>query len=530
MVPTSPVIMAAWDWKKNSLSVYSAIALLGVMQAVALAEPRLGESTAWLQLVSLTGFIWLLHSTASHPSTFKLAWVFATSWLMASVWWLYISIHHFGGMPAALTVMVIGLLCGGLALYYALTIRFYMSYRSKKNPWFSAVLFASCWTLGELARAEFFTGFPWGAIGYAHVDSVLVEFAPYVGVYGVGWIAAFTATVMAYAVASVKTQNIRLRVISAAALLVGLALFTLPWTLSGKGSTHSFSVSLLQGNIPQDLKFTELRQQALTWYVDQALQSTTDVVVMPETALPYLPKDIPPETWAALKNQYSKKQQALIVGIPTYEEGKGFGNSAIAMAGNSEEYVYHKQHLVPFGEFVPSYFQWFNAMVNFGITDFIRGPIKPDPLKWRDQQLAIQICYEDLFGEELAQRFVTDKESIPTVLVNMSNIAWFGNTVVIPQHVHIARMRSMELNRPTIRATNSGGTAIIDSSGKVQAIAQPYTQTVLVGQVPASDGRVTWFAQWAGRWGLIPLWIICCTVLLLSAGIQWRNKRREHSH
>jgi apolipoprotein N-acyltransferase len=120
------------------------------------------------------------------------AWVFATSWLIASVWWLYISMHDFGGLPASLTLLAILLLCGGLAIYYALTISLYFKCKHA-NPWLSGVLFATCWTLAEIARAEFFTGFPWGAIGYAHIDSVLVILAPWVGVYGICWVAAFLA-------------------------------------------------------------------------------------------------------------------------------------------------------------------------------------------------------------------------------------------------------------------------------------------------------------------------------------------------
>jgi apolipoprotein N-acyltransferase len=119
---------------------------------------------------------------------------------------------------------------------------------------------------------------------------------------------------------------------------------------------------------------------------------------------------------------------------------------------------------------------------------------------------------------------------MPTVLVNMSNIAWFGNTVVVPQHLNIARMRSIELNRPTVRATNSGGTAIIDSAGTIQALAKPYTKTVLVGNVSASDGRVTWFAQWAGRWGLMPLWVICISIVLVFAARSRQTQPIAKSH
>jgi apolipoprotein N-acyltransferase len=419
-------------------------------------------------------------------------------------------------------------LCGGLAIYYAFTAGLYFKFRKSHQTFISAGIFASCWTLAELARAEFFTGFPWGAIGYAHIDSVLVTSAPWIGVYGVGWLAAYISACIASSLSTLKQdKKITKKLgISMAVLL----LLAVPWQVNTSSNEKNFSVSLLQGNIPQDLKYTKLREQAVEWYVDQAIQAETDLVVMPETAIPYLRKDIPNEGWQKISTHFSAGQKALIVGIPTFEKDKGFGNSAIALQANAQEYLYNKQHLVPFGEFIPKYFQWFSQMVNFGITDFIRGPLRPEPFVWNGQNIAIQICYEDLFGEELAQRFMVQKENVPSLLVNMSNIAWFGNTVVIPQHLHIARMRSIELNRPTIRATNSGGTAIIDAGGKIQAVAKPYTQTVLVGNVPASDGRVTWFAQWAGRWGLMPIWLFCLAVVLglLVAGQRTRPAPQGH--
>ena len=499
-----------------------------MLQAFALASPWSGDPHAWLQIAALAGFIFIQQNNPPLKRQFVQTWVFATSWLVASVWWLYISIHHFGGLPVALTVIAILLLCSGLGLYYAFTVSLYCKVRNSHKTYISAGIFASCWTLAELARAEFFTGFPWGAIGYAHVDSALVTFAPWVGVYGVGWVAAYISACIASSLSTqIQTKKISKNLVITIAVLLLLAV---PWHVNKSSSEKNFSVSLLQGNIPQDLKYTKLREQAVEWYVDTAVQAKTDLVVMPETAIPYLRQDIPNEGWQKISKHFATGQKALIVGIPTFEKDKGFGNSAIALQANSKEYLYNKQHLVPFGEFIPKYFQWFNQMVNFGITDFIRGPLKPEPFAWNGQNIAIQICYEDLFGEELAQRFRVPKEQIPTLLVNMSNIGWFGDTVVVPQHLHIARMRSIELNRPTIRATNSGGTAIIDASGKIQAVAKPYTQTVLVGNVPASDGRVTWFTQWAGRWGLLPMWLICALVVLSFSVIGQRSGAAAQSH
>jgi apolipoprotein N-acyltransferase len=312
------------------------------------------------------------------------------------VWWLYISIHHFGGLPVVLTVIAILLLCSGLAIYYAITVSLYFRFKKSHKTYISASIFASCWTLAELARAEFFTGFPWGAIGYAHIDSVLVTFAPWVGVYGVGWVAAFISASIASSLSSLKQEKkiTKNQGISIAVLLI----LAVPWHVNTNSDEKSFSVSLLQGNIPQDLKYTKLREQAVQWYVEKAVQAETDLVVMPETAIPYLRQDIPNDEWQKISAHFATGKKAIIVGIPTFEKDKGFGNSAIALQANADEYLYNKHHLVPFGEFVPPFFQWFIRMMNIPLGDFNRGPLVQTALEWQGERLAPNICYEDLFG------------------------------------------------------------------------------------------------------------------------------------
>jgi apolipoprotein N-acyltransferase len=513
---------------KTNIYIYCIIALLGILQAYALASPWSGQANASLQLISLAGFLIALRKDTTLKQRFLQAWVFTTSWLIASVWWLYIFLHEFNEAPVPLTLLLIFLLCGPMALYYAVTISLYFKWKTT-NPWISGILFATCWTLAEIARAEFFTGFPWGAIGYAHVDSVLVIFAPWVGVYGVCWVAAFLAASLSSSILKFPEKTKKQKYISAAIAVGLIAVLLVPWKLSTPATNTSFSVSLLQGHtMPQTYKYSEIRRQGLSWYVDEALQAKTDLVVMPEIAIDYLQKDIPDKAWEKLKQHFSSGNQAIISGIPTLKDNQKFGNSAIAIRANADEYLYDKQHLVPFGEFVPTSIQWVNKAVNFGNTEFVSSSMSPQPFMWNKQSLAIQICYEDLFGEELAKRFTNEEVATPTVLVNLGNIVWFGNTVVVPQHLNIARMRSIELNRPTVRATNSGGTAIIDSVGTIQAVAKPYIKTVLVGNVPASDGRVTWFARWAGRWGLMPLWVICLSILAMFA-LGGLKKRQQHA-
>ena len=202
---------------------------------------------------------------------------------------------------------------------------------------------------------------------------------------------------------------------------------------------------------------------------------------------------------------------------------RGYTNS-VAGLSSAGEYRYDKYHLVPFGEFIPSGFRWFTAMMNIPLGDFARGVVDPPSFAVGAQRVAPNICYEDLFGEELARRFA-DPATAPTVLVNLSNIGWFGDTIATVQHLNISRMRALEFQRPMIRATNTGATAIVDHRGVVQAMLPPHTRGVLTGSVQGRDG-ITPFAWWAARAGLWPLALGALLVVLAAA---WRKRPTRRS-
>src|SRR5690606_25561008 len=174
--------------------------------------------------------------------------------------------------------------------------------------------------------------------------------------------------------------------------------------------------------------------------------------------------------------------------------------------GQAPPYRYDKHHLVPFGEFIPPFFRWFTQMMHIPLGDFARGGVGQPSLAWQGQRLAPNICYEDLFGEELAARFA-DPATAPTVLVNLSNIGWFGDSVAIDQHLSISRLRALEFERPMVRATNTGATAVIDHRGRVTHRLAGHTRGVLEAQVQGRTGAVTPYAWWAARAGLLPLWL-----------------------
>jgi apolipoprotein N-acyltransferase len=281
------------------------------------------------------------------------------------------------------------------------------------------------------------------------------------------------------------------------------------------------SVNLLQGNISQVTKYNSGRQQSLDWYAGQALKSKADLTVMPEIAIPYFKEELPSGYWEKLKNNYESGKQSLLLGMPTLDKEKGYGNSAVGLGFGSEQ-QYDKYHLVPFGEFTPKSLKWFTRLMVNELGDFNRGSLTQAPFKWKNIRLSLTICYEDLFGEELAARFIRE-DGTPSLFVNISNIAWFGNTMVVNQHLDIARMRSLEFDRPTVRATNTGGTAVISSEGVILKQLPAFTQGNLEFAVNIKqNNEITPFAYWAGHWGLMPLWILCMSIMGLAVLIQLR--------
>jgi apolipoprotein N-acyltransferase len=593
-------IMSMW---RLALSVVA-----GVLHGFSMAWPAFalgdvlgftGQSSGFLQCFSLGILAAILLQVASQeaqPTSFiasnqvkpknkqqgQSAWrqgafisaMFATSAMAATWGWLYVSMHKYGGLPSWLAALAVLLLAAGLSLYFAaaggvwvslfrrtilsarLTEGRYatqtdgMTLAEFKQGLLGILLFVALWTMAELCRGQLLTGFPWGAGGYAHLKSTLAGYAPWLGVYGMGAIAAWVAMGVPVVVSSLMAGRTK------AWLMLGLILImvsvVIPIGLQNSGAEFTqaagkLKVRLLQGNIPQDEKFIPGQgvQQALTWYGEQLLANTEPLVVTPETAIPVLPQQLSPPYWQAIKNKYAPPlaqdqladqkpdqlpaplpvgPQTALIGLPMGAAGVGYTNSALALGPEEVAYRYDKLHLVPFGEYVPPFFQWFVRMMNMPLGDFAQDRPPAGVLTWQGQRLLPQICYEDLFGEEMARYFVNPEEA-PTVFVNMSNLAWFGDTTAIPQHVAISRMRALEFQRPILRATNTGLTGLVDAKGEVTASLPNFTRGSLVLEF---EGRVglTPYAYWTSHWGLAPLWWLCIAIVLFLGVVSWRSGPR----
>ncbi|MEI7515177.1 MAG: apolipoprotein N-acyltransferase [Betaproteobacteria bacterium] len=510
---------------------YGFLALAGAAHAASTAWPLAyfftpGQTLWFLQIAAMTVLAQAMRRTRSAREAFFVGLVFGATALGATFWWLFVAMHTYGGLDPGLAAAAVLALALFLALYLALACAAWRAWFGSAGA-AGAAAFGALWMASEMARGTWLTGFAWGAGGYSHLSGPLSVYAPWMGVYGLGGLSAGLAmAVMVWTSPSAPPRAGRHPTVWA---MVLVAVLWIPYAAQDawngwSRSNGALSVTLLQGNIAQSEKFEPDTgvARALHWYREQLLLATSSLVVAPETALPVLPQDLPEGYLADLKAGLAASGRSAIVGLPLGDATQGYSNSVLALVpGAMQDLRYDKHHLVPFGEFIPPAFRWFTDLMHIPLGDFQRGALGQPSFVLQGQRLAANICYEDLFGEELATRF-GDAALAPTVFVNVSNLGWFGNTIAIDQHLNIARMRALEFQRPFVRATNTGATVILNHQGQIQASMPRFTAGALVGQVQGREG-LTPFAWWASRWGLWPLWWIAFGLLAWGAWAQRRG-------
>ena len=483
---------------------------------------------AALQSLALAVLLWTLSAPSVRaPGRVALAtWLYGSVWLIGATGWMYVSLHRYGGLPSWLSALAVLLLCMALSLYMAAVGWAWARWRTG-TWWRDALLFGAWWLLAEMARAVIFTGFPWGASGYGMLAAPLVWLAPWLGVYGLG---AVWATAVALVVFAWRSPS---RMAGRVGVPLGLALAMVLMDVTGPASftrDHGgpLDVTLLQGNVPQDEKFVPEHQvPMLMWHARELVNAPGTLVVAPETAIPLLPSQLPPDFWRRIRAAFGPGSgRYALVGVPLGDFDVGYTNSVAGLSADASRlpegmYRYNKHHLVPFGEFIPLGFRWFVDLMNMPLGDFTRGPVAAPPFDVGAQRIGPNICYEDLYGEELAARFAEPSRA-PTILANVSNLAWFGEEVAIHQHLQIARMRSLEFQLPTLRATNTGATVVIDHEGRVTH-ALPYNTRGALRAVVQGRSGITPFAWWAGRWRLWPLFALA--LLMMWPAFEARRSR-----
>lgn len=478
-----------------------------------------------LTLAALTA----LWRSAPDPRAAALAgFAFGLGYFICGVSWVYVSMHDFGMMPAWLAVALTLLLCAYLALFPALT-----GWACRKldcrSPAVALLAMPALWTLTEWLRGWLFTGFPWLAIGYSQVPvSPLAGYLPVAGVYSATLLTLLSAALLCIGVERAmearhrRPAQIALSLLDRPWLLAlvaiwagGFALKTVAWTAP---AGEPLTVALIQGNIAQDLKWREDRvQTTLTAYRDLIAASDARLIVLPETALPLFLHSVPREYLDSLATHARKTGGDILLGVPERGDARTYYNTVLSL-GSAPEQFYRKSHLVPFGEFVPLkfLFGWFLDVAQIPLADFARGEETQQPLAVAGQKVAVNICYEDAFGAEIARQLPQ-----ATLLVNVSNVAWFGRSMAPRQHLQISQARALETGRVMLRATNTGMTAIIDTQGRVQNVAPEFSTAVVRGTVQGHAGATPYV-----RWTDVPVLVLA---VLLTAGV-WLTQTRRRRH
>ncbi|MDO4440766.1 MAG: apolipoprotein N-acyltransferase [Moraxella sp.] len=421
--------------------------------------------------------------------------------------WLYNSIHEYGNVPAWAAVAMIGLMAVIMGLFHGVFAGVFVRFLGRQP-----LAFASLWVVQEWLKTWVLSGFPWLFVGYAFTEQSWISgIAPVLGVFGI----SFVAVLFAASVVELFRQKVGFLVLSVLAILVGFVLQSVEWV---KPDGKSLTVSLVQGNIPQDMKWlTEYRVQTLEIYETLSKgEWGRDVVVWPEAAIPMFHDEAMPFLQGMAKRAYNSDSTwvtgLLYRDIKNYDEQKHayppIYNSVAAIDASGDS-LYKKQRLVPFGEYIP-----FEGMLNIlpnldnmqGLMSISRGHANQAPLSVKDRTIGAAICYEVAYPDTTRHNAKN-----ADVLLTISNDAWFGTTAGPWQHLQMVQMRSLETGRYFMRATNTGVTAIINHKGGIDAVAPQFERTVLRGEVPSLTG-ITPFV----RFGSYPILTLSLLLIVFS--------------
>ncbi|QIK38044.1 apolipoprotein N-acyltransferase [Caldichromatium japonicum] len=440
-------------------------------------------------------------------------WLFGVGLFGFGTFWIRISLNEFGNMDAWVAHLLTALFVAFLALFYG-AVGWLVRRLDQGHPSWTAplLLLPGIWVLGEWVRSWLFTGFPWLSLGYSQIDGPLAGYAPILGVYGVSLLVALSGGLL-WGMAAWRGRAPNFALIALAALwLCAAGLKASEWT---HPSGRPLRASVLQANIPQAVKWdAEARLMIAEVYVDMTLEYLdADFIVWPETALPDFLHQVREPLIDPLAERAQREGTEIVLGIPVMdlESGRYF-NGLLAIG--SRESLYTKRHLVPFGEFTPLK-SWLGPLAELfavPMSDFSPGAGRP-LLQVGPHRVGASICYEDAFPTELI-------ESLPEAayLINVSNDAWFGDSLAPHQHLEIARMRALETGRFLVRATNTGISAIIDHRGRLVAWLPLFVRGAITAEVQPREG-LTPFA----RLGNAPAIGLGAALILLGIGLaRWR--------
>lgn len=446
-------------------------------------------------------FTWpLVHGRAA----FKLGFMFGSGVFVSGTYWLYISVHVFGGSPLWLAVILMLGLVAIMALYFGLTAVLVSRLSGDQASFFVQLLvWLAAWVLLEWLRGWVLSGFPWISLGYALIDSPLSGYAPVLGVYGVSLTLLVVSMLLKLALQSASWR--RLIPLGGALLVLGLGqlLTRVDWT---EVVDSDVSVFLVQGSIEQDKKWLpENLYPTLQLYHDLTQPGLgADVIVWPEVSLPATRQQLP-SFINQMHVQAEQSGSSLALGILDYDPATEAVRNSLLAIGDTQG-IYAKRHLVPFGEYfpVPDFVREWMRLMSLPASDITAGDAEQPLLVLGGYPVASSICYEDAFASEQRSLFPD-----ANFIVNVTNDAWFGDSIAAHHHLDIARIRSLESGRWQLRVANTGISAIIDSKGQLIGRLPQFEAATLAGSIEARSGLTPYLLT-----GDVPLMSLCLLILV----------------
>jgi len=459
----------------------------------------------WPLIPVSAGCLYAALTTSGTSRPWSIGWAYGLGLFGAGVSWVYVSIHIYGNTPVSLAVLLTAVFCGGLALLFSCQASLFWRLKSRHWAW-RVAQFASIWVLFEWLRSWLLTGFPWAYAGYGALDSPLSGWIPLVGVFGCSWLLVALGGIGAEIIRNRGARHYWVTggVSAIVAIAAGMVWSVIEWTHT---QGEPLRVAVVQPNISLRDKWNRnQRSVILRQAMDQttALSAAHDLLVWPESALPGYLDQLEP-TIDVLTTTAAKEGATVITGVLTRDATDSYNSITAFGAGSG---LYHKQKLVPFGEYVPLE-TWLRGLIGFfdlPMSAFSAGSPDQAPLLAHSTVIAPFICYEVVYPD-----FVAHHSRDAALLVTISNDTWFGNSAGPWQHFQMARFRAVELGRDLIRGTNDGVSALIAADGTVKATATQFTEAVVSGEVQPRVGTTPFAST-----GSLPVWVLSLMILLLG--------------
>ena len=485
----------------------------------------------WYLTLFIPCIVFYLINNTSPKHAAKLVGIFAFAWFASGISWVHVSIDQFGGLPLAVSISLMLILCLYLAIFPALSA--YLAARLSKNKKLNLWLLPSFWLLTEYLRALVLTGFPWLSLGYSQIDSPLSVYAPVIGEVGITALVLFINIFWVKIFIAIKQRQVSSSLTTSITLLILLSSIAAFLSQSNwvKRTEKIANVALVQGNIDQAIKWApEQEWPTMLKYLDLSRANfDADIIIWPESAIPAMEPAVQ-DYLTTVNRSALLNNSAIITGIINYNfETKQYFNSLIVLGkkelDDEQGYFYNhsnrysKHHLLPIGEFIPfqELLRPIAPLFNLPMSSFSRGNYRQNNLIANELSLLPLLCFEIAFPHQLAANLTSNTD----LLLTVSNDAWFGASHGPHQHMEIARMRALEFGRPLLRATNNGITAVVDHKGNFIGRIPQFEEAVLTVDVPLVVGQ-TPYSQWPRLILLLMMIVPMIMTTLLQA--QWKQK------